>query len=256
VRAVLVTGATGTLGRLVMARFAEIGVDARGLSRRPRTRPGTWVVGDLAGNEGVPAAVDGVEVIVHCASDPRSKGAEVRTTTNLVDAARAGGLNPTLVYISIVGVDRVPMRYYREKLETERLIEGCGLPWTILRTTQFHDLVALMAGGAARSPIVPALAGVSAQPIETGEVARRLVELAGEPAQGRAADMGGPEVRSSADLVRTYLRAVGKRRLVVPLHVPGALGRALRAGGLLAPGGEIGRTFEEYLADRVTGGVA
>jgi uncharacterized protein YbjT (DUF2867 family) len=256
---ILVTGGTGTLGRLVVARLAEAGVPVRVLSRRVRTRgSGTtaaaeYVVGDLAEGTGLGPALHGVGAIVHCASDPRAAGRDVRAAGNLIEAAKAlATARPaTIIYISIVGIDGHPLRYYRDKLAVERLIAGCGLPWTILRTTQFHDLVAMVAGLAARSPLVPALARTSIQPIDASEVAERLVELVGQPGQGRVSDMGGPQVRTFADLVRTYLRAVGKRRPVVPVWLPGAVGRAFRAGHHLAAAQATGRiTFEEYLARR------
>src|SRR4029078_2224591 len=92
-------------------------------------------VGDLARDEGVAAAVDGVSTIVHCAGRARGDAAATR---NLVRAARAAG-SPPLVYISVVGADRVPIRtavdrtlfgYFDNKHLTEYVVAGSGLPWT------------------------------------------------------------------------------------------------------------------------------
>jgi len=103
---------------------------------------------------------------------------------------------------------------------------------------------------------VPVPAGFVIQPVDSGEVAARLADLAlGEPA-GRVPDMGGPQVLSFADLLRAYLRAGHRRRPVVPVWMPGI--RAVRAGALLvppdqaaAPGHAAGRrTWEDFLADR------
>src|SRR5262249_57521960 len=83
--------------------------------------------------------------------------------------------------------------------------------------------------------VLPVPAGVRFQPVDTGEVAARLVELAlGSPA-GLVPDIAGPEVHSMADLLREYLRARGARRLLVPVRLPGQAARAVRAGANLAP---------------------
>ena len=147
---ILVTGGSGTLGRGVVARLLAAGHQVRVLSRRPRPAGGTataeWVTGDLLCGDGLAGAVTGVEAIVHCAGDPRRPRVDSNGTRNLLRAARAAGA-PHLVDISIVGVDRVPYRYYQAKLQAERLIQASGLPWTILRATQFHQLVLLGGGG-------------------------------------------------------------------------------------------------------------
>jgi uncharacterized protein YbjT (DUF2867 family) len=122
-----------------------------------------------------------------------------------------------------------------------------GLPWTILRVTQFYDYILTGLQKLARMPVVPVPAGFAVQPIDPGEVAARLVELAlGEPA-GRVPGLAGPQVTSWAGLLRGYLQASHRRRLVVPVRIPGT--RAVRAGGLLpAPGHAVGRwMWEQFL---------
>jgi uncharacterized protein YbjT (DUF2867 family) len=187
-----------------------------------------------------------VDAVVHCATDTRSPRHDVDGTQNLVAAAHRHGA-PHLVYISIVGIDRVPLRYYGVKQEVERLVETSGLPWTILRATQFHDLVHRIASLAGHLPIAVAPAGTSFQPVDTRDVAARLADLAtGQPA-GRATDLGGPEVRTATDLFRATL---GHRR-VLPLRLPGRAAAGYRAGGHLAPEHADGRiTYERYLSER------
>jgi uncharacterized protein YbjT (DUF2867 family) len=151
-----------------------------------------------------------------------------------------------------VGVDRVPYRYYRAKLQAERLIQGSGLPWTIMRATQFHQLVLLVARGLARLPVVPVPAATSFQPIDADEVADRLAGLAAGPPAGRVADLGGPQIRPAAELLRAYLDAAGRRRPVLPVRLPGAVFASYRRGGHLAPDRAVGRrTWEEFLAEHV-----
>ena len=235
---VLVTGGTGTLGRALVPLLD----DPRVLSRRDG--PGR-AVGDLDTGAGLDAAVAGASVVVHLASRPRGDSA---ATARLVDAARRAG-TPHLVHVSIVGADRIPLPYYREKVRSERLVEESGLPWTILRATQFHDLLAGLFAAAARAGALPVLAGTSFQPIAVDDVAARLAALAAGPPQGRAADLGGPEVRTMADLARAWSAATGRRRPVLPLRLPGAIARGYRSGAHLAPAHAEGVvTFEQYLA--------
>jgi uncharacterized protein YbjT (DUF2867 family) len=248
---VLVTGGTGTLGRLVVPRLRATGRDVRVLTRRMRPpKDGVrYLAGDLGTGAGVDAAVDGVAAVVHCASSFRG---DVELTRTLVRALSSGAPGTPVVYISIVGVDRIPFRYYASKLATEQVISGSGLPWTTLRTTQFHDLILMAARALSRLPVVPVPAGFRFQPIDADEVAARLVELTlGAPA-GRVADMGGPRVHDAGDLMRGYLQAGHRRRAVVPVRLPGPSARALRAGANLAPRAAMGRrTWEEFLAERV-----
>jgi nucleoside-diphosphate-sugar epimerase len=115
----LVTGGTGTLGPPLVDLLTRAGRPVRVLSRRPRAATGgapvEWVVGNLATGAGVARAVGGAGVIVHCATSPWARRVDVGGTGRLLEAARLAG-SPHLVYISIVGVDRVPFRYYRAKL--------------------------------------------------------------------------------------------------------------------------------------------
>ncbi|MFE0134612.1 SDR family oxidoreductase [Streptomyces sp. NPDC059037] len=243
---ILVTGGTGTLGRPVVERLRADSHDVRVLSRRSPS----YAV-DLREGTGLDAAMAGADVIVHCASSPR--GGDEQAARHLIEAARRAGVGH-LVYISIVGIDRVPLGYYKTKLAVERLIEESGLGWTVLRTTQFHDLVLQVLQSSAKLPVMLLPSGVGDQPVEVGEVADRLAELAAAPPAGRVEDMGGPEVRTFPDLARAYLRASGKRRPLVPLRLAGKTYRAFRAGGHLAPEQAVGKgTFEEFLAGRFGG---
>lgn len=156
-----------------------------------------------------------------------------------------------IVYVSIVGIDRAQSYpYYRVKLETERLIEGSPIPHTILRATQFYDLVLMAARALARLPVVPVPNGLIGQPMDSREVADRMVELALSEPAGRVEDVGGPEVRTVYDVVRAYLdvRETWKKALKLPL--PGKTARAMRSGALTCPGNRYGRiTWEEFLRE-------
>ncbi|MET8825453.1 NAD(P)H-binding protein [Streptomyces sp. NPDC004610] len=246
---ILVTGGTGTLGRLVAERLRAAGHEVRILSRHAQP----YAVDLREGGAGLDAAVAGADTVVHCASSPR--GGDEKAAEQLIAAARRAGVGH-LVYISIVGVDAVPIGYYRSKLAVEGLVEGSGLGWTVLRATQFHDLVAQLCAVLAKSPVMPVPTGVNDQPVAVGEVADLLVELAlGAPA-GRVPDLGGPEVRSFESLALAYAQAAtGKRRRVIRVPLFGRAYRALRAGEQLTrEGAVVGKgTFEAYLAERFGG---
>jgi uncharacterized protein YbjT (DUF2867 family) len=238
---ILVTGGTGTLGRLVTERLRADGHEVRVLSRHAQP----YAVDLRKGGPGLDAAVAGVDTVVHCASSPG--GGDVEAARQLIDAARKAGVRH-LVYISIVGVDRVPYGYYKAKLAVEQLVEESGLGWTVLRATQFHDLVVRVFRAMSKLPVMLLPAGVKDQPVEVAEVADRLAELALADPAGRVEDMGGPEVRTFDSLARAYLRASGRRRLVLHLPLWGKAYRSFRSGGHLAPGQAVGKgTFEEYL---------
>ena len=177
---ILVTGGTGTLGREVVARVRAAGRDVRVLSRHSHASEDgvEFVTGDLATGEGVDAAVAGVGTVVHCAGSAKGDEAKAR---NLVQAAAAAGVRH-LVYISVVGADRIPLvsgvdramfGYFGMKLAAERIVAGSGLPWTTLRATQFHSLVLLVAEAMAVLPVIPVPARVRFQPRATPRTSKR-----------------------------------------------------------------------------------
>ena len=259
---ILVTGGTGTLGRHVVRRLRGAGCDVRVLSRRGREAEDgiQFMTGDLATGEGIEPAVDGIAAIVHCAGGPKG---DADMTRNLVREASSQTRPPHLVYISVVGADRIPVvsrvdrtmfGYFESKREAERVVDDSGLPFTTLRATQFHDLILTVAQTLAKLPVAPVPAGFRVQPVEADEVASRLVELAlGEPA-GLVPEMGGPRVYGAAELLGGYLRAAKRRRRpIVPLWLPGEAARVFRAGANLAFEGAVGhRSWEEFLAERVS----
>ncbi|WP_214107724.1 SDR family oxidoreductase [Acrocarpospora catenulata] len=248
-QSILVTGGTGVLGRHVVDRLSFGTQEVRVLSRTTGTYQG-----DLVKGTGLDAAVAGVDTILHLASDPRKRGADLAAARNLLAAAEPGA---HLVYISIVGVDRHPFRYYQEKFEVERLIENSGRPYTILRATQFHELVRQLAQLLSKSPVVPVPNGWKVQSVASEEVAERLAELAMGPPAGRVPDMGGPEVLPVREAISIYLRATGQHRVLFPVWVPGRAADAFRRGLHLAPEHATGRiTFSEFVAANVKAGHA
>lgn len=237
---ILVTGGTGTLGRPTVELLRKAGHDVRILSRKPG-----GVVGDLNTGEGLADALAGVTTVVHLATSTNAK--DVAQTRRLVDAAHAAGVTH-LVFISIVGVDTVPYAYYRAKLASERVIESSGIPYTILRATQFHEFIELILRLQRRLPVIFSL-NVPDQPIAVEEVAARLVELVSRGPSGHVADIGGPEQLQLRDAIDTWQKAAGTKKPVWTMHLPLAFLRAMRAGKhMTAMPGYGTQTFAEFAA--------
>ena len=248
---ILITGGTGTLGSRLTPMLRDAGCEVRVLNRRGHgPEDGVeYVAGDIVKQEGLEAAVDGAEVVVHLAG--ANKGDDVSTGNLMRAVARARVRH--VVYISVIAADRVPIGYFKAKFGAEQAVERSGVPWTTLRAAQFHELVLFVLSKVEKLPVVPMPSGMRFQPVDAGEVAARLAELAlGEPA-GLVPDLAGPRVYPLADLARSYLAARGKRRPIVPFRIPGKAGRVYRAGeNLNLDGAMVGkRNWKEFLAERL-----
>ena len=248
---ILITGGTGTLGGHVAPRLLATGAELRVLSRTQRLPEDgiEYVLGDLAADQGIDAAVAGVRTVLHLAGG--AKGDEV-LAGHLIRAAREAGVEH-IVFISVTAADRIPLTYLRAKHEAEQALAESGVPHTVLRAAQFHDLVLKTARAMAKLPVVPRPGGLRLQPVDTDEVAARLVELTLGPPAGLVPDLGGPRVYRGADLVRGYLQASHRHRPIVPVWLPGKAARAVRAGANLSPERAVGhRSWEDFLAERVS----
>ncbi|WP_433299548.1 SDR family oxidoreductase [Actinoplanes sp. CA-030573] len=243
---VLVTGASGTLGTAVLPRLEKEGYRVRPMSRRARSG---WVAADLRTGEGLNEAVDGVTVIVHLASAPgRPQRTDVEGTERLLTVARAAGVRHVL-YVSINGIDRVPYRYYRAKLDTEEVVKRAGIPYTILRAAQFHPFVEMLL--ATMSKLGPVIIDPAwrLQPVAIEDVADRIAELIASPATGETTEYAGPEVLTFDELARGWLAARGSKRPIWRLRFPGRMARAIRSGAqttTATPAGTHG--WRDYLA--------
>ena len=202
---ILVTGGTGDLGSKLVERFGAAGHAVRVLSRRPRPAEATseWAQGDMETGDGLAEAAAGADIVVHAATGGGTRAkADVPGTRNLLAACKQAG-TPHFFYISIVGIEKIPLGYYKKKLECERLIEESGVPWSNLRATQFHTLMDGFLRMFSRVPFVlPAPKSFKFQPIDTGEVADRMVMDAAKGPVGRLPDIGGPEVLMFGDIDR------------------------------------------------------
>lgn len=236
---ILVTGGTGGLGRPTISRLLAAGHEVRILSRRPGER---HVVGDLSTGAGLPEALDGVDTVLHLATNRKK---DVDDTARLLSAAR---LVKHFVFISIVGVDDIPYPYYRDKVACEQLIAASGIPFTTLRATQFHHFIGEFLHAGRKLPVHFSL-DVPLQTIAIDEVAARLVELAASPPAGRVADIGGPELVTVRDHIAIWQAAFATHKPVWTLHLPGKTVGAFKAGHHTTGVPGFGRgTFAQYAA--------
>lgn len=248
---VLVTGGTGVLGRHVVAKLRQQGHRARIFSRQPRGHVDA-VQGDLKTGANLDKALQGIDAIVHAATEARqslrSRG-DIPGTSNLINAARQTNIKH-LVYVSIVGIDDVPYPYYRTKVAVEELVKQGGIPWSILRATQFHDLMETLLHGFSRIPGITAIPFAwKYQPVDAREVAARLVEAVLDAPSGMLVDFGGPEVRDFKSIAELWLTVRKEDRRLVNLPMPFKFSRQF-ADGRLTTEHRSGRVdFGQYLAE-------
>jgi uncharacterized protein YbjT (DUF2867 family) len=233
---VLVTGGAGRLGSKVVKELTATGYRVRIMSRKrqpPNVLSTTeWAQADLETGQGIADAVTGIDVVVHAASSPfkHTRRIDIVGTQLLLEQARVAGV-AHVIYISIVGIDRIPYSYYRAKLAAEELVKNSGLPWSLLRATQFHYLVDLFFQAATKLPLVTLLpTDLQCQSIAESEVASRLCELVAAGPLGRLADLGGPEVLTTGEMMDSWLKLRRLHRRVLPFHVPGTVAQGFRCG--------------------------
>jgi uncharacterized protein YbjT (DUF2867 family) len=249
---VLVTGGTGALGREVVKRLIDSGHRVRVLSRKPGEGD-DWVQGNLVTGAGLEVAVKNIDAIVHAASDavnPRLyEATDVLGTRRLLAMAREAGVRH-VAYISIVGMEGVGYPYYKSKIAAEAVMRENIVPWSILRATQFHTLMEIFLNAMSK---IPRLAMVpfdwKFQPIDTAEVATRLVDVVTAEPAGMLPDFGGPEARDFKSLAASWLALRKPDKRLVNLWLPFKFSRQFAAGRLLCPEHMDGTiTFEQYLA--------
>ena len=206
---ILVTGGTGHLGRVVVARLTGEGHELRVLARRPSADSGVeWITGDLATGEGVREAVAGVDAIVHAAthSPAAQRGrfrlgdfvrspadVDVEGTRALLEAGEREGIGQ-LVHVSIAGLRsmrRLP--YARRKLEAEALVRGSDVPWSIVRATGFYWLLERMFENMVSQPVLALPAHACMAPVDSDEFADEIVDCVVRRRLGEREDFAGPQ---------------------------------------------------------------
>jgi uncharacterized protein YbjT (DUF2867 family) len=247
---VAVVGGTGTIGALAVDELARRGHEAFVLSRHaPAVSTGAaYRQVDLTTGSGLPEALDGVEVVLDASNSTgaRSKAVLVEGTRRLLRAGEEAGVAHHAL-ISIVGIETVPIGYYRTKLAQENALTESPVPTSVLRCTQFHQLLAGVFNSVARFGVLPS-GSIPLQPVDPREAAEFLI---GQLEQGPWTDrreFAGPDIVTLGALARAWAAGQRRRRVLIPPPAFGAAGRGLRAGGLTSTSAARGQvSFDQWL---------
>lgn len=205
---------------------------------------------DLSTGLGLDAALAGVGAVIHSASDFRQPDQVDLAGFRLLDEAAEADVH--FIYPGIVGCDLIPAPYYKVKSACEHFLVEAPRPWTILRATQFHQLIWGWYTRPSRNPFLFVPAETRYQVLDPLEMARYLAGAAEAGPQGRMDDLGGPFAYDAEELARSVQVASGGTRRVVAYNRPGIVGAALRAGANLTPNRGSGETWNEFIARQLT----
>ena len=207
---IVVIGGTGLIGSKTVAILRRGGHEV--VAASPRNG-----INSITG-EGLKEALAGSQVVIDLANSPSFEDKAVleffeTSGRNLLAAEAAAGVRHH-VALSIVAVDRTDNGYFRAKLAQERLIESAGVPYTIIRATQFLEFLGGIADSSADGTKIR-LPPVLFQPIASDDVASAVAEVALAAPQSGIVEIAGPERASFDEIIARYLKAVGDPREVV-----------------------------------------
>lgn len=242
---ILIVGGTGLIGSKTSAILRQGGHEVVAASPRSGV--------DTITGEGVKQAVAGAQVVIDLANSPSFEDKAVleffETSGRHLLAAEAAAGTRHHVALSIVGTDRTPENgYFRAKLAQEKLIEAAGIPYTIVRSTQFLEFLGGIADEATKGNIVRVSPG-SFQPIAADDVAALVADVALAAPRNGIVEIAGPERAPFNEIIARYLKAVGDPREVVSDQVARYFGGLVDDRSLVPLGGaRLGRIgFDEWL---------
>jgi uncharacterized protein YbjT (DUF2867 family) len=208
---IVVIGGTGLIGSKIVPMLRQAGHEA--VAASPTTGVNTIT------GEGLTAAMAGTQVVIDLANSPSFEDKAVleffqTSGRNLLAAEAAAGVRHH-VAVSIVGTDRTPDNgYFRAKVAQEKLIEKSGLPYTIIRATQFMEFLGTIAASSADGNTVRLSPGLF-QPIAADDVAANVADVALAAPRNGIVEIAGPERAPFNEIVARYLKALGDPREVV-----------------------------------------
>jgi len=207
---IVVIGGTGLIGSKVVEKLKQKGHEA--IAAAPNTGVNTIT------GEGLKEAMAGAQVVIDLANSPSFEDKAVleffeTSGRNLLAAEDGAGVRHH-VALSIVGIDRTDNGYFRAKVAQENLITTSGIPYTIIRSTQFLEFLGGIAASGADGNIVR-LSPVLFQPIAADDVAAIVADVALASPRNSIVEIAGPERALFNEIVARYLKAVGDPRKVV-----------------------------------------
>jgi uncharacterized protein YbjT (DUF2867 family) len=255
----LITGGTGTAGKAVVKRALDRGHEVVVLSRHSAGQAENGVSrvqADLTQASSLAKALEGIDAVIDCTnittmSEGKATQFFVTEIRNAIQAGAAAGLR-RYVLLSSVGIDALPLGYYKAKLAQEQALldaaAATGIAYAIARTTQFHDFAGQTLARSSLGPVamVPAL---NVQPVDIAEVAEHLLPIAESDTTGQAAELAGPLPETLTDMARKLVAHQGRRLRIVKPPLPPAIARANRARALIPHGGARGHvTYADWLS--------
>jgi uncharacterized protein YbjT (DUF2867 family) len=207
---IVVIGGTGLIGSKTVAILRQSGHEV--VAASPNTGVNTIT------GEGVKEALVGAQVVIDLANSPSFEDKAVlqffeTSEGNLLPAEAAAGVGHH-VALSIVGTDRSDNGYFRAKVAQEKLIEGSGVPYTIIRSTQFLEFLGAIAASGADGNVVKISPGLF-QPIAADDVAAIVADVALSAPRNGIVEIAGPERAPFNEIVARYLKAIDDPREVV-----------------------------------------
>lgn len=242
---IAVVGGTGLAGRHTVAAVQRAGHEALVLARSRGV--------DVATGAGLDEALAGADAVVdvgnyEAGGIESTREAFALAAKNLLSACARAQVSHC-VLLSIVGIERIAGNaHYAGKRVQERLLAESGVPYSLLRATQFHDFAAVVVSWTRRGAEA-SVPPVLVQPVAVAEVAEALAEIAAGPPQGRTQDLAGPAPEDLVDMARRTLAARGEQLRLIPSWRTGVYG-VEAAGEVLLPGPEarLGETsFDTWL---------
>ncbi len=229
---VLITGGTGLLGSAVCGLFEENGIPYKMSTHRRCGMTDNMVFMDMSTGQGVHEALKDVKVILHLASDKKKPDNDITGIHYMLDELKNLQQNTHLIYISIVGTDRISMPYFKQKWEVEKIIRQSSQPYTILRATQFHKYVESILSQFLKWKISFLPKKIPIQPVDVNPVAAALVRLSQEQPANKTIQLGGPEVLELGNAAEEWLELQHKKKWIINIPLWGAAGKNLRLGAL------------------------
>lgn len=250
---ILITGGTGALGKEIVKQLIPLAqINVISTKRAAKLEDHVNVVkADITDFESLQAVVGAADVIVHCASNPaNAKAVDLQGTRNLLAAVNKNKLKH-FIYISIAGVDDSQYPYYVVKRRVEQLVENAGIPYSVLRATQFHDFVLcrmIQPFDTRQSLTVPA--GLKFQSIDISEVAAKVKQLITGGPNDETITIGGPEILTIEEMASVYLDVSGRPDKLKTEMIAGERFDVLRSGINLCKDNAYGViTWRQYLTN-------
>lgn len=251
---VLVTGGTGLLGRSLVSALAENDIPFVIGSRRAPADENLkpyWKQLDLSSGDGLTDCLENVNTIFHLASATRpfSPATDVEGTRKMLEEGKSLGVKH-MIHVSIVGIDKVPISYYKIKIAAEKVVKDAGVDYTILRATQFHPFLDTTIEKTLKYPVAFMPKAIKYQPVGLKVVVDKLLDIYDHGPVNDTQDIGGPEVMTMGEAAKIWLRTRNMKRWIinVPITLAGKLGKNLAEGGLTTPEAvRHSETWAEYL---------